>query len=342
MRHEGAGHVHEENGRSDRSHFLKMLYNRGWRRVTEANTILSYPTAKGVAMSRRLGFTLVELLVVVAIIGVLIALLLPAVQAARESARQTQCRNHLKQFGLASILYQDTHRRYANHVERSTFVGSWIVSVMPFLEQGSLHDAWASAAKGKGRDAALAMTEVVATPIASLICPTRRRALAYPLVSRRALGARTDYVLNGGASKSSGDFHMEWPGIWDRPQMGQLNRSSTIRAADVTDGLSQTYLIGEKAMSAGEYTSGRDQGDDSSIYDCTGGNCVRWAKKTPAHDQAGSLACWSCHSFGSAHQASWNAVFCDGSVHSLSYAMNFSTHAALASRSAGDRAELDK
>lgn len=291
-------------------------------------------------MSRRLGFTLVELLVVVAIIGVLIALLLPAVQAARESARQTQCRNQLKQFGLAAILYQDTHRRYANHVERSTFVGSWIVSVMPFLEQGSLHDAWAAAADPKARDRAATMKQVVATPIAGLICPTRRRPIAYPLVSQRTVGARTDYVLNGGASKSSGDFHMEWPGIWDRPQMGQLNRSSTVRAADVTDGLSQTYLIGEKAMSGGEYESGRDPGDDSSIYDCLGGNCVRWAKKMPAHDQAGSLACWSCHSFGSAHQASWNAVFCDGSVHSLSYALSFHTHASLATRAADDRADL--
>jgi prepilin-type N-terminal cleavage/methylation domain-containing protein len=290
-------------------------------------------------MSRRLGFTLVELLVVVAIIGVLIALLLPAVQAARESARQTQCRNHLKQFGLASILYQDTHREYANHVERSTFVGSWIVAVMPYLEQGSLHDAWAAAAGGKGSSRAAAMKDIVATPIVGLICPTRRRPLAYPLVSQRAVGARSDYVLNGGASKSSGDFHMEWPGIWDRPQMGRLDRSSKVRAADVTDGLSQTYLIGEKAMSAAEYTSGRDPGDDSSIYDCRGGNCVRWAKKLPAHDQAGSEACWSCHSFGSAHQASWNAVFCDGSVHSLSYAMNFRTHAALATRAAADRAD---
>jgi hypothetical protein len=253
----------------------------------------------------------------------------------------------LKQFGLAAIQYEENQRRYANHIESRVTDGTWIVMVFPYMEQGALFDEWASAAGYGGRprtgsNVAAALRQVVAKPLAGLICPTRRRAVAYPLLSdARNLGARTDYVLNGGASKASGDFRMAWPGIWDHgPSNQPFGRAGRVRAADVSDGLSQTYLIGEKAMSAGQYTTGRDQGDDSDIYHCPGGNCVRWAKKSPVQDMAGTESCWSCHSFGSAHPTSWNAVFCDGSVHSLSYAMNFSTHAALASRAAGDRSDL--
>jgi Protein of unknown function (DUF1559) len=112
-----------------------------------------------------------------------------------------------------------------------------------------------------------------------------------------------------------------------------------VRAKDVTDGLSKTYLVGEKSMAANQYETGTDQGDGGSIFDCMRGSCLRFAKRTPAHDSlpgAGTESCWGCHSFGSAHASTWNAVLCDGSVRSLTYTMSFSTHKALASRAAGD------
>src|SRR5919106_972509 len=86
------------------------------------------------------GFTLVELLVVIAIIGVLVALLLPAVQAARESARRMQCQNHLKQIGLGIHNFEDTnktlpHSRYDNRY-------TWAVEILPFIEQKALFEQW--------------------------------------------------------------------------------------------------------------------------------------------------------------------------------------------------------
>ena len=92
------------------------------------------------------GFTLVELLVVIAIIGILVALLLPAVQAAREASRRTHCGNNLKQLGVALHNYHDTNRRFPSgsrsHYQASAWVygHSWIVSILPFCERGTLYD----------------------------------------------------------------------------------------------------------------------------------------------------------------------------------------------------------
>src|SRR5690606_12375535 len=96
---------------------------------------------------RRLGFTLVELLVVIAIIGILVALLLPAVQAAREAARRIQCANNLKQIGLALLNYESTHNVFpyaagttANQAGQSATYWSWSALLLPYLEQAAAHN----------------------------------------------------------------------------------------------------------------------------------------------------------------------------------------------------------
>jgi prepilin-type N-terminal cleavage/methylation domain-containing protein len=293
-------------------------------------------------MNRRAGFTLVELLVVIAIIGVLVALLLPAIQSARESARRVQCMNNLKQVGLAAILHENVRKHYAVRTDSDFRLGTWITAVMPYMEETALYDQWRQAIKGalvpQVRNA------ILATPIATLYCPSRRPVAVYPTQGSTMRVAHSDYALNGGASARPDDFNVKWPGIWQtatpgRPGM-QSRRFKDIRYKDVKDGTSKTYLISEKAMSALNYFNGRDQGDNSSIYDCPLGNCVRWAKRVPTHDRMERESCWSCHSFGSAHPASFNAVYCDGSVHSLTYDISFATHAALASRAAADKVDL--
>src|ERR1043165_1856410 len=91
----------------------------------------------------RLGFTIVELLVVIAIIGVLVALLLPAVQTARESARRMQCTNNIKQIGLGVANYESTHRAMPPGNYHSVF-GSWLVWLLPFVEQQALRDRYSN------------------------------------------------------------------------------------------------------------------------------------------------------------------------------------------------------
>jgi prepilin-type N-terminal cleavage/methylation domain-containing protein/prepilin-type processing-associated H-X9-DG protein len=297
-------------------------------------------------MKRHGGFTLVELLVVIAIIGILVALLLPAIQYAREAARRVQCINNLKQVGLAAIQYENVRRHYATRTESSFRDGSWITSVMPYMEEITLHDRWSQIVKSKSPTPETVTRDVLATPIATLYCPSRRPAAAYP--TRMGPGwpaAHTDYAINGGASARPDDFNLKWPGIWQPtvPGMSSLSnrKQHGVRYKDIKDGLSKTYLISEKAVSDRHYTTGRDPGDDDNIYQCMRGNCVRFAKRVPMPDQPAAENCWSCHNFGSAHPSSFNAVFCDGSVHSLTYDISFATHAALASRAAGDKVTLD-
>jgi prepilin-type N-terminal cleavage/methylation domain-containing protein len=172
---------------------------------------------------RRKGFTLVELLVVIAIIGILIALLLPAVQAAREAARRTQCINNLKQMSLASLTHNSAHKTlpaggwcyYWTGDPEGGFTrrqpGGWLYNTLPFMEDRAIHQMAAGLTGGAKRQALAAM---ISTPIGTHYCPTRREAKAYPvtslfycnavnpkLVPGNSLGlvGKTDYAANGGA-----------------------------------------------------------------------------------------------------------------------------------------------
>jgi prepilin-type N-terminal cleavage/methylation domain-containing protein/prepilin-type processing-associated H-X9-DG protein len=133
--------------------------------------------------SRRLGFTLVELLVVIAIIGILIALLLPAVQAARESARRMTCTNQLKQMGLAALNHESTmgafptggtepwHNDGAASVSFANGYG-WMVQILPYVENTALQNV----SKGYGAGDQQRDREVRATPVSMYNCPSRRGA----------------------------------------------------------------------------------------------------------------------------------------------------------------------
>lgn len=130
---------------------------------------------------RNNGFTLVELLVVIAIIGVLVALLLPAVQAARESARRTQCVNNLKQIGLGLQNHHSTHNElpYGSPYGGSPYGGSpgfvgptWVVAVLPFMEHGTIYDQFDLTI----RISAAANVDAYSATIESFICPSDEQA----------------------------------------------------------------------------------------------------------------------------------------------------------------------
>jgi type II secretory pathway pseudopilin PulG len=168
----------------------------------------------------------VELLVVIAIIGVLVSLLLPAVNSAREAARRLQCSNKLRQIGLAAINHESSIRYFPTGGWGLWFVGdpnrgfgekqpgSWIFCVLPYLEEQALHD------KGlglSGNEHSLAVAQMNETPLSAFNCPSRRPAVPYPTqwgstvfnaprVSSLAGVAKSDYAANAGdGAKHSGD-----------------------------------------------------------------------------------------------------------------------------------------
>lgn len=196
------------------------------------------------AIRRPRGFTLVELLVVIAIIGVLVALLLPAVQSARESARRMSCASNLRQIGLAMQNYHDTNQGFPIGTTNpnglvTTVVNShwtWPSRILPFIEQSGLYQ---QLNVGNGSVPAAGSTtqlgQLVMTPIKSFMCPSD------PGNPKNFNNFLNGYPkLNYPASKPM----VMWRS-WEQDS-GLANRST--RMVDVTDGTSNTFLVGERAV----------------------------------------------------------------------------------------------
>jgi prepilin-type N-terminal cleavage/methylation domain-containing protein/prepilin-type processing-associated H-X9-DG protein len=294
------------------------------------------------------GFTLVELLVVIAIIGILVALLLPAVQAAREAARRTQCLNNLKQMGLAVQNHLGVTRHFPTGGWGHFWVGladrgfgkrqpgGWVYNLLPFSEWNALHDLGAGAT---GAALEIANAQRIETPVPLFMCPSRGRSGLYPygtfvtthyrLTKPTSRQARADYAMNAGDLT---EFHYAGPdtlaqgddGTYPFPKMsgqdGICYQRSTIAIRQVTDGLTNTLLIGEKYLNPDLYETSDDPGDNETMYCGDELDLLRWTgffgKKGNylLQDTPGVLA---YQSFGGPHVGGVNFVFCDGSVRSL-------------------------
>ena len=140
------------------------------------------------------GFTVVELLVVIGIVGILFSLLLPAVQAARESARASTCRDHLKQIGLAAHLHLDVHGHFPSGGWGHLWTGDpdrghgrgqpggWVYNLLPYVEYMELHELGAGLT---GQDKMDAAARRMSLPLPLFSCPTRRSPIQYPVSSFR-------------------------------------------------------------------------------------------------------------------------------------------------------------
>lgn len=303
-----------------------------------------------VARSRR-AVTLMEVLVVISIIGMLMALLLPAVQASREAGRRNICQSHLKQLGLAMLNHESAHGRFPSGGWGFAWVGDpdrgtgksqpggWVYGLLPYLERNDL------AQIGRGKPFAQKkndLTLVIQIPVSLFNCPTRRSlelselAPNPPPVNFNFVGAvaQTDYAVNAGdyapdggpgpPSLADGD-NPSYPWKDNSKADGICYLRSEVLPAEIRDGLSHTYLIGEKYVNYGF-----DPGDDQSMYSGYDYDTFRWAKpnRPPLMDDAATAP----DRFGSAHPAGCNLVFCDGSVHTISYEIDPEIHRRLSNR----------
>ncbi len=200
----------------------------------------------------RAGFTLVELLVVIAIIGVLVALLLPAIQAARESARRSQCENHLRQIGLALQNHHDVTGWFpTGRNGTDQFSVSWAYCLLPYLEEEVAFEAFVDGERVDDNVNSRAMR----TPIDVYACPSRRTAAADRnfdndgnLPQVLAAASLGDYAANSGLSTMTGldeDRQLSSDAV-DLAEAGPIFSGSHISARHIIDGLSGTLAVGER------------------------------------------------------------------------------------------------
>ena len=324
------------------------------------------------------GFTLVELLVVITIIGILIALLLPAVQAAREAARKSQCSNNLKQLALAACNHETSHGYYpaggwgSNLPKNYDLIGNpeygsdwrqpsgWIYNLLPYMEAQAIHDIELGKTGAAKIDAA---DQLVATTFSFVNCPTRRASTVLINANTSERQAQTDYAGNGGelfwgfvpSGSGSNSSSMTGPadyvtgtetpgraGWIDAIQRsnGVFYGTSQTTVADITDGTSNTYLMGEKYLNSNNYATNTDAGDDQNMYTGYQDDVIRWtgpgndASYAPQQDQAADVPKGTMI-FGSAHSNGFNVAMCDASVRTVAYTIDLETHRRLGNRHDG-------
>ncbi|MDX1963817.1 MAG: DUF1559 domain-containing protein [Pirellulales bacterium] len=315
------------------------------------------------------GFTLVELLVVIAIIGILVALLLPAIQMAREAARRTTCVNNLQNIAKGCILHEGANKffptggwgwNWAGDPDRGydkTQPGGWAFNILPYIEEQQTRDIGKTGSKADSAKKRDGNMRRLATPVPIYNCPSRRRPFQFPYPNKHYINvsqnanfiAKTDYAGNGG---SQGFEAFEGPaasalGLPDSAVETQFPGSakktngvsylrSMVKIKNITDGTSKTYLVGERFLFTDTYETGR-HGDDNQSWDTAyDWDTYRWTNIPPEPDTfLNQRECCNQH-FGGPHFTTFFMAFCDGSVQQLGYEIHARVHLALGSRNGGE------
>jgi prepilin-type N-terminal cleavage/methylation domain-containing protein/prepilin-type processing-associated H-X9-DG protein len=284
---------------------------------------MDYPGPFHAPGARPAGFTLIELLVVIAIIGVLVALLLPAVQMAREAARRAQCTNNLKQIGIALHGYHDVHNTFPSggwiaiptQPQTRNMNMGWSAAVLPWLEQRALYDS-------------LNLSVVYDDPANSTATYTVLQVYFCPSEPRKTFWSRYpgDQFDHADADYGGmyGERGLSSPTVTNNPPRGPMIFNRPIPLAAITDGASQTLQVGE---------------DPEAIN-------AMWASGHNVFDQAFPINARPPVEFGeeltSQHPGGGNVLFADGSVHFLKDQMDRRVVAALCTRDGGEIVSGDR
>lgn len=228
-----------------------------------------WPTSTQPHQQQRLGFTLVELLVVMAIIALLVGLLLPAVQAAREAARRMSCSNNLRQIGLAAHNYHSAYKQFPKQAVPGRG-HTWVVAMLPFFERGAVQEkydfnySWNHPENG----------DAIKSKIETLLCPSSPKGDYLDEVRPNVWTATTDYVPHGAISR--GIMNAGFVKRRRKPT-GLINKAVT-RNRDVLDGLSNTLLLVECAGRPEYWVLGR-LGPDTNNNGCGNFNVTNGRSK---------------------------------------------------------------